>query len=162
MRVPQNAAYGDLGFPPVEPHRLTGKPSRWGSSSPRPRAQARRILFIEDDRLIADMYRMKLEAEGFIVELAHDGASGARKAIADPPDLVLLDVLLPELDGIEVLRLLRAEQRTQQTPVLILSNVLDHGGREEEARSLGVVDWVIKANMTPSGLVTVVSRILLN
>jgi DNA-binding response OmpR family regulator len=108
------------------------------------------------------MYRLKLEGEGFIVEVAPDGESGARMAIANPPDLILLDILLPRLDGIEVLRLLRAERSTRGVPVLILSNAVGLGGREEEARSLGIVDWVVKANVTPSGLVTRVNRILAN
>jgi len=108
------------------------------------------------------MYRMKLEGDGFIVEVAQDGESGARMAMANPPDLILLYVLLPRLDGIEVLRLLRAERTTRHVPVLILSNAVGLGGREEEARSLGIVDWVINANVTPSGLVTRVSRILSN
>jgi DNA-binding response OmpR family regulator len=122
--------------------------------------QARRILFIEDDRLISDMYRMKLESEGWIVEVAADGESGVQRALADPPDLLLLDVLLPRLDGIEILRLLRADRSTRSVPVLILSNAVGLGGREEEARALGIVDWVIKANVTPSGLATRVARIL--
>jgi len=151
-----------FGFPAFEPHPLQPIRRHWHASSPQPRAQARRILFIEDDRLIADMYRMKLEGDGFIVEVAQDGESGARMAMANPPDLILLDVLLPRLDGIEVLRLLRAERTTRHVPVLILSNAVGLGGREEEARSLGIVDWVIKANVTPSGLVTRVSRILSN
>ncbi|HZQ49085.1 MAG TPA: response regulator [Candidatus Dormibacteraeota bacterium] len=151
-----------FGFPPFEPHPLKPIRRHWQASAPQPRPQARRILFIEDDRLIADMYRMKLEGDGFIVEVAQDGESGARMAMANPPDLILLDVLLPRLDGIEVLRLLRAERSTRHVPVLILSNAVGLGGREEEARSLGIVDWVIKANVTPSGLVTRVSRILSN
>lgn len=105
---------------------------------------------------------MKLEGEGFNVEVAYDGEAGARMAMDSPPDLILLDVLLPRLDGIEVLRLLRSERATRNTPVLILSNAVGLGGREEEARSLGIVDWVVKANVTPSGLVTRVSRILAN
>lgn len=152
---------GGLRFPPFERHPFKPILSR-PSGDPSPRPQTRRILFVEDDRLIADMYRLKLEGEGFIVEVAPDGESGARMAIANPPDLILLDVLLPRLDGIEVLRLLRAERSTRGVPVLILSNAVGLGGREEEARSLGIVDWVVKANVTPSGLVTRVSRILAN
>lgn len=129
-------------------------------SGPAPRAQSRRILFIEDDRLIADMYRMKLESEGWSVEIASDGEAGVRRALDEPPDLVLLDVLLPRLDGIEILRMLRADRSTRPVPVLILSNAVGLGGREEEARALGIVDWVIKANVTPSGLATRVARIL--
>jgi DNA-binding response OmpR family regulator len=150
-----------LGFPPFEPHPFNPVGSHQSAASrPAPEPLAPRILFIEDDRLIADMYRMKLEGEGFIVEIAYDGEAGARMAMSNPPDLILLDVLLPRLDGIEVLRLLRSERETRNTPVLILSNAVGLGGREEEARSLGIVDWVVKANVTPSGLVTRVSRIL--
>ncbi len=150
-----------LRFPPFDPH--SGKPSglaRAGGAGPSPRAQARRILFIEDDRLIADMYRMKLESEGWNVDVAYDGEAGVGRALADPPGLILLDMLLPRLDGIEILRLLRAERETRTVPVLILSNAVGLGGREDEARALGIVDWVVKANMTPSGLATRVARIL--
>jgi DNA-binding response OmpR family regulator len=152
---------GRLGFPAFGPHPRKPNPSR-GAASPGPRAHAesRRILFIEDDTLIADMYRMKLESEGWNVEVASDGEAGVRQALADPPDLVLLDILLPRLDGIEVLRLLRAEMATRSVPVLILSNAVGLGGREEEAQGLGIVDWVVKANVTPSGLATRVARIL--
>lgn len=152
-----------IGFPAFDPRPFTpvGRHAA-AASSPSPEPQARRILFIEDDRLIADMYRLKLEGEGFIVDIAYDGEAGARIAIANPPDLILLDILLPRLDGIEVLRLLRSERATRNVPVLILSNAVGLGGREEEARSLGIVDWVVKANVTPSGLVTRVSRILAN
>jgi DNA-binding response OmpR family regulator len=153
---------GGLGFPPFEPHPGAVRRHRSTAARPSPEPQPRRILFIEDDRLIADMYRMKLEGEGFNVEVAYDGEAGARMAMDSPPDLILLDVLLPRLDGIEVLRLLRSERATRNTPVLILSNAVGLGGREEEARSLGIVDWVVKANVTPSGLVTRVSRILAN
>jgi two-component system OmpR family response regulator len=125
-----------------------------------PQPQARRILFIEDDRLIADMYRMKLESEGWNVDLAYDGESGVRRALAEPPDLVLLDVLLPRLDGVEVLRMLRADRSTRTLLVMILSNAVGLDAREEEARALGIVDWVVKANMTPAGLATRVARIL--
>jgi DNA-binding response OmpR family regulator len=150
-----------LRFPPFDAH--SGKPTGRRAdlvSGPAPRAQARRILFIEDDRLIADMYRMKLESDGWSVEVAFDGEAGVRRALEDPPDLVLLDVLLPRLDGIEILRMLRGDRATRAVPVLILSNAVGLGGREEEARALGIVDWVIKANVTPSGLATRVARIL--
>ena len=110
--------------------------------------------------MIADMYRMKLEGEGWNVDLAYDGEDGVRQALEDPPSLILLDVLLPRLDGIEVLRLLRADEATRDVPVLILSNAVGLGGREEEAQGLGIVDWVVKANVTPSGLAARVARIL--
>ena len=103
---------------------------------------------------------MRLEADGWRVDIAADGESGVTQAIADPPDLVLLDLLLPRLDGIEVLRALRAARATRSVPVLILSNAVGLGGRDEEARELGIVDWVVKANITPGGLASRVARIL--
>jgi DNA-binding response OmpR family regulator len=120
----------------------------------------RRILFIEDDRFISDMYRLGLEAGGWSVDIAHDGESGLSQALADPPALILLDILLPRMDGIEVLRRLRSNASTSDVPVLVVSNASGLGGRDEEARKLGIVDWMVKANTTPARLVSRVGRIL--
>ena len=94
---------------------------------------------MEDDRFIADMYRLKLEGDGWRVELAHDGEAGLAQALADPPALILLDLLLPRIDGLELLRMLRSEEATRNVPVLIISNASGLSGRESEARNLGIV-----------------------
>ncbi len=151
-----------FGAPPFDAH--SGKRSQaqsgFPAGEPERQAQSRRILFIEDDRFIADMYRLKLESEGWSVEVAYDGEAGLRRALADPPSLVLLDLLLPRMDGIEVLREIRSADGTRGVPVLILSNAHGLAGRESEARSLGIVDWVVKANTTPAALSSRVARIL--
>jgi len=103
---------------------------------------------------------MKLESEGWNVEVASDGEAGLRRALEDPPSLVLLDLLLPRMDGIEVLRQIRGAADTRTVPVLILSNALGISGREREARALGIVDWVVKANTTPAALSSRIARIL--
>jgi len=103
---------------------------------------------------------MKLESEGWNVEVATDGEAGLRRALEDPPSLVLLDLLLPRMDGIEVLRQIRDAAETRTLPVLILSNALGISGREQEARALGIVDWVVKANTTPAALSSRIARIL--
>lgn len=153
---------GRLVFPQFGSHlpKPSGPTGRvaWTPRAKNPRAQ--RILFIEDDRFIADMYGMGLEGGGWQVDIAHNGEDGLRRALEDPPALILLDLLLPRLDGFEVLRRLREDERTRNTPVLIVSNASGLGGREEEARSLGIVDWMVKANTTPAALVTRVRRIL--
>jgi CheY-like chemotaxis protein len=153
---------GRFGSPPLDPHspKPTGVRSAFPAGDPEPQAQSRRILFIEDDRFIADMYRMKLESEGWNVELASDGEAGLRRTLEDPPALVLLDMLLPRMDGIEVLRKIRAADETRTVPVLILSNALGLSGREQEARSLGIVDWAVKANTTPAALSSRIAKIL--
>jgi len=106
------------------------------------------------------MYRLKLESEGWNVEVASDGEAGLRRALEEPPSLILLDLLLPRMDGIEVLRQIRDAAETRNVPVLILSNALGISGREQEARALGIVDWVVKANTTPAALSSRVARIL--
>jgi DNA-binding response OmpR family regulator len=120
----------------------------------------KRILFIEDDRFIADMYRLGLETGGWQVDVMYDGESGLSEALVDPPALILLDLLLPRIDGFEVLRRLRANPTTRDIPVLVVSNASGLGGREEEARKLGIVDWMVKANTTPATLVSRVGKIL--
>lgn len=148
--------------PPFDPHlpKRTRRDSDFSAGVPAPQAHSRRILFIEDDRFIADMYRMKLEADGWNVEVAYDGESGVRQAIADPPSLILLDILLPRLDGLEVLRQIRASDQARGVPVLILSNALGISGREQEARGLGIADWIVKANTTPAQLSSRVAKLL--
>jgi CheY-like chemotaxis protein len=148
--------------PAFDPHptKRTRQDSDFSAGEPTPQAGSRRILFIEDDRFIAEMYRMKLEAEGWNIEIAWDGAEGLRRALEDPPSLILLDLLLPRMDGIEVLRRMRSDERGRQVPVLILSNALGLQGREREARSLGIIDWVVKANTTPAQLSSRVAKIL--
>ena len=106
------------------------------------------------------MYRLGLEAGGWAVDVANDGESGLSQALADPPALILLDLLLPRMDGFEVLRRLRSNAGTQVIPVLVVSNASGLGGREEEARKMGIVDWMVKANTTPATLASRVGRIL--
>ena len=153
-----------LGLAPFRSHsqQRTGRYRVISQQQPAPDARDRRILFIEDDRFIADMYRMRLESDGWSVDVAGDGEAGFRQALADPPALILLDILLPRLDGIEVLRRLRANPGTSEVPVLIVSNASGLSGRESEARELGVVDWLVKANTTPARLADRVTRILGN
>ena len=153
-----------LRLAPFRSHsqQRTGRYQVISQQQPAPDARDRRILLIEDDRFIADMYRMRLESDGWTVDVAGDGEAGFRQALADPPALILLDILLPRLDGIEVLRRLRANPGTSEVPVLIVSNASGLSGRESEARELGVVDWLVKANTTPARLADLVTRILGN
>ena len=152
-----------LVFPPFAGHHLPKPSVRYGSFAGLPEAKSQRrqrILFIEDDRFIADMYRMGLESGGWDVDIAVDGDEGLRRALEDPPALILLDLLLPRMDGIELLRQVRQNPATRNVPVLIVSNASGLGGRDEEARRLGIEDWMVKANTTPAVLARRVGRIL--
>ncbi len=108
-----------------------------------------RVLLVEDDEAVAEMYRLKLELDGYTVEVAIDGESAVQRAQADPPDLVFLDLRLPGMDGMAVLQALRANAGTSATPVVILSNyseqeLIDRGLR------LGALEYLVKSQTTPA------------
>jgi CheY-like chemotaxis protein len=119
----------------------------------------RRILLVEDDRFLRRACEASLRQRGFAVTVAPDGEEALRQVRAEVPDLILLDLLMPKITGVEVLRTLRAEEPTRDVPVLILSN----SSREqdiEEIRSLGVTDYLVKANLSLQELGDRVARIL--
>jgi CheY-like chemotaxis protein len=160
-KVQEPGGFGLAHLGSHDPKRTSGSASLAGG---RPGLGGRRgrILFVEDDGVIAEMYRFMLESDGWAVSIALDGEDGLRQAVDDPPDLVLLDVLLPRLDGIEVLRRLRSTPITRGLRVLVISNASGLSGREADARALGIAGWVVKANTTPAALARLVAGILSN
>lgn len=110
-----------------------------------------KVLFIEDDAAVAEMYRLKLELDGYTVTVAPDGEQGLNMARESPPDIVFLDIRLPRMDGFAVLEALRADEQLKHVPVIILSN---YGEAElvERGLKLGALDYLIKAETTPSTL----------
>jgi two-component system alkaline phosphatase synthesis response regulator PhoP len=111
-----------------------------------------RILLIEDNRDLAFGLRNNLEIEGYTVDTAEDGKTGLESFVASPPDLLVLDLMLPELDGFRVLRLLR--QKSHSTPILVLTA---KGEEADKVRALrmGADDYVTK----PFGLLELLARV---
>jgi DNA-binding response OmpR family regulator len=83
--------------------------------------QQGRVLVVEDDPDIRDLVRYRLERAGFEVTVAADGETGLRLAQEEPPDLAILDIMLPKLDGYEITRRLRSDERTRALPVIMLT-----------------------------------------
>jgi CheY-like chemotaxis protein len=110
-----------------------------------------RVLFVEDDEAIAQMYKLKLELDGYRVEVAPDGQVALQMARSSLPDIIFLDIRLPKLDGLDVLEALRADPKTQRVPVVILSS---HSEKElvERGAKLGALDHLIKSKTTPARL----------
>jgi CheY-like chemotaxis protein len=110
-----------------------------------------RVLFVEDDPAVAQMYKLKLELDGYHVEVAPDGELALSMARSEPPDIIFLDIRLPKLGGLEVLEALRADPKTQALPVVILSS---HSEKElvERGARLGALDHLIKSKTTPARL----------
>ena len=115
---------------------------------------------VEDDHVIAQMYKLRLELAGWAVEVAEDGASGLRAALSSQPDLVVLDMSMPKLDGIQVLEALRSDPSTSSLPVVVLSNSAGSGRKEAKARQLGILDWLVKAKTEPAKLAELIASYL--
>lgn len=105
------------------------------------------VLVVEDDRFLRRACEVSLRQRGFQVLTAADGEEGLRVARTLSPDLILLDLLMPKLSGLEVLKALRAEEATKRVPVLILSNSSQEEDVREIAR-LGVLGYWVKANLS--------------
>lgn len=110
-----------------------------------------RVLFVEDDASVAQMYRLKLELDGYIVDVAGDGLIALEKARQQGPDIIFLDIRLPKLDGLGVLEALRADPVTARIPVVILSN-WNEKELVERGIQLGALDHMIKSQTTPARL----------
>lgn len=107
-----------------------------------------KIAIIEDDPVISQMYRMKFEADGFDVQLAANGKLGVDLVESFKPDMILLDLQMPEMGGAEALGIIRKTEVGKNIPVIVLTNM----GEEEAPKSiqsLGVISYIVKANLTP-------------
>ncbi|HEU6448391.1 MAG TPA: response regulator [Verrucomicrobiae bacterium] len=121
--------------------------------------QKKTILFIEDDPLILTIYRSRLEREGFHVEVAPDGLAALEKLPEIRPCLVILDLMLPMLDGIDVLKFIRDDSDLKATPVLILSNAY-MDDRATRAMKAGANKCFPKTQCTPAKLMAAVHEVL--
>ena len=116
-----------------------------------------KIAIVEDDQTISQMYRFKFEAEGYKVETAEHGKLGIELIQTFQPDIVLLDLMMPEMTGNQVLEQMRKHDWGKDIKVIILTNM---GEQEipEEVKSLGVAAVVLKANMTPRQVFELVKK----
>ncbi len=117
------------------------------------------ILVIEDDKFLRELMAQKLVKEGYTVAEAVDGEEGLKKVKEVKPDLVLLDLILPGIDGFEVLTNIKESSEVSQIPVIILSNL---GQREDVERGLklGAADYLIKAHFTPGEIIEKIKNII--
>jgi two-component system phosphate regulon response regulator PhoB len=119
----------------------------------------RRVLLVEDDPILQRAADASLRQRGFDVLMASDGEEGLRIAREQCPDLVLLDLLMPLMPGLKLLRSLKAEEATRHIPVLILSNS-SRDDDNREAISLGAAGYLVKANVSLKELGDHVERLL--
>lgn len=118
-----------------------------------------KVLLIENDPVVAGIYRNKLSLEGFQVEVAPDGETGLQRAREWRPNVILLDLLLPKLTGLEVLRTLRAEPDFQALPIIVLSGTY-LTSMVQEAWKAGATKCLAKANTTPKVVIDTIRGLL--
>jgi DNA-binding response OmpR family regulator len=120
-------------------------------------AKSVKIAIIEDDIAIAQMYRMKFEAEGYDVQIAENGKLGLQLSEEMKPDIILLDLMMPVMNGDEMLQKLRNTSWGKDIRVIILTNM---GEQEapEILKELGVTKFIVKAEMTPSQVADLVKQ----
>jgi len=117
------------------------------------------ILLVEDEKMLADMYATKFSMEGFETKTAYDGAAGLELAKSFSPDIILLDIIMPKMDGFAVLKAIRENSSLKSVPVILLTNL----GQDEDikkGKELGATDYFVKANHTPAEVVGKIRQIL--
>jgi len=120
-----------------------------------------RVLLVEDDQFLRDLLAGKLRREGFEVTACVDGQEGLRTIQKQKPDLVLLDIILPGLDGFNVLQQVRfsADKKVSKVPIVLLSN-LGQDSDVAKGKKLGASDYLIKANLTIDEIIKKIRKFL--
>lgn len=114
---------------------------------------------IDDDAFFLAIYKKKFEADGFDVVTAPGGEDGLRLATDKHPDVIMLDLVMPRVDGFQVLERLKADPVTSRIPVYICSNLCQQGDIDR-CKGLGAAGYAIKAQITPDDAVKQVKRLL--
>ncbi|GBE17240.1 phosphate regulon transcriptional regulatory protein PhoB [bacterium BMS3Abin15] len=117
------------------------------------------ILLIEDDAFVSDVYQTKLSHEGFEISMAENGIKAMERLEKITPDIILLDIVMPYMDGKEVLKRLKKDKKWENIPVIILTN-LSQKEEVEELLEKGADDYLIKSHFTPSEVVGKIKSLL--
>ncbi|MFA5124972.1 MAG: response regulator [Patescibacteria group bacterium] len=118
-----------------------------------------KVLLVEDDAMIVDMYKLRLEEEGYEVIITDRGSQAIELAKKDDPDIILLDIILPEVDGFSVLSSLKSEVATKKIPTIIMTN-LGQESDQERGQQLGAEEYFVKAQHTPADVINVIKKYL--
>ena len=117
------------------------------------------VLIIEDDKFLRDLLVLKLKKEGFKISEAVEGEEGLKKAKSERPDVIILDLIIPGMDGFAFLEALKKDPAIEAIPVIVLSNLGQHEDIER-AKALGAKDYMVKAQLTPIEVVERIKTVL--
>lgn len=119
----------------------------------------KRILFVEDDDALANVYLVRLQAEGFEVQRVNNGEDALASAISFKPDLVLLDVMMPKVSGFDVLDILRNTPETANLKIIMLT-ALSQDSDKQRAQDLGVDEYLVKSQVVITDVIERIKRLL--
>ncbi|OHA62974.1 MAG: hypothetical protein A2748_00660 [Candidatus Wildermuthbacteria bacterium RIFCSPHIGHO2_01_FULL_45_20] len=117
----------------------------------------KKVLLIDKDEIMTRILTRQFEAAGYEVEVASGGTEGLSKGKSLNPDVIILDIMLPDTDGISLIKNFKQDRQTSSIPVVVLTN-LQVEERAEEARAAGSADYLVKVNLTPEEIVERVER----
>lgn len=117
------------------------------------------ILLVEDDLSLIDIYSITFTHENFTIVVAHDGKECLQKVKTIMPDLILMDIMMPEMNGLQALEKLKADAKTKDIPILVLSNIAE-STHEARALELGAQQYLIKSQYLPMDIVNIVKNTL--
>ena len=112
-----------------------------------------KVLIIDDEDDVLTMYKERLAADGFEVITADNGQKGLDAAFASPPDVILLDIIMPKFNGLDVLQMLKSRSETKDIPVYLLTNLPEEASGEK-AKQLGAAGYLVKVNNEPATVAT--------
>jgi DNA-binding response OmpR family regulator len=116
------------------------------------------ILVADDEQFITSAYSDGLQRAGFTVIIAHNGEEAYQKISAEKPDLVLLDLIMPKMNGFEVLKKVKSNAELQGTPIVVLSN-LSQETDEAEAKKMGAIAFIVKSDISLQDLIVRINQI---
>lgn len=121
--------------------------------------EAKKILIVEDDVFIQDVYNVKFSQEGFEVIVAENGVDALEILKSFIPDVIMLDIMMPRVDGVEVLKKIKSENALKDIPIMILTNISEKE-KMEEVMNLGANFYLIKSHFTPTEILDKVNLLL--
>lgn len=119
-----------------------------------------KILLVEDDPMVVRMYQRKLNIDGFHLTLAYNGEEGMSALGKEVPDIILLDIMMPKMNGIEMLKNVRADQRLKDIPVVMLTNLGDRPEDIQKCKDMGASDYWVKANIPLNEMTERIKKVL--
>jgi len=117
-----------------------------------------KVLIIEDDKILLEMYKDKFAKDGFEVQTAAEGQAGLEIMRTFHPDIVLLDLIMPNVSGFELLKLVKQDQTINTIPIIVLTNI--YADSEDLVKNWGVAHFLLKSDYTPETIVEKVKNIL--